>query len=59
MMTQTSLSPLHRLLATAWAQYHGQKGTEKQVARIANQLSVETLTRMLSARGITVQEQAS
>jgi len=44
----------HLLLASAWARYNGQKGTEQQTSRIMRQLTIADLTRMLAERGITV-----
>jgi len=41
----------HAELAAKWAQWNGQRGTAKQIARIMARLSAETLYRMLAARG--------
>jgi hypothetical protein len=46
----------HKALAAAWANYNGQRGTAKQLARIMRQLSVADLTRMLAARNIVIEE---
>lgn len=53
-MTPT-YSPEHLALARAWAQWNGQTGTAKQAERLASRLDIETLRRLLSARGIAVQ----
>jgi len=42
----------HLLLASAWARYNGQRGTEAQVLRIMQRLTTEQLERMLAERGI-------
>lgn len=44
----------HFILAKAWCQYNGQKGTQKQVEKIMARIEEETLLRMLSERNITV-----
>lgn len=41
----------HRAMASNWCRYNGQRGTEKQAARVMRQLSVADLFRMLSERG--------
>lgn len=48
-------SPEHLALARAWAIWNGQTGTTKQAERYAQRLDIETLRRLLSARGIAVQ----
>lgn len=53
--TPTTYSPEHLALARAWAIWNGQAGTTKQAERYAQRLNVETLRRLLSARGIAVQ----
>lgn len=58
MMTYTSTaqaSDVHRMLAVAWANYNGQTGTAKQLARIMRQLTIADLTRMLTERGFTLE----
>lgn len=42
----------HELLAMAWAQYAGRRGTAKQIAPIMRQLSEADLVRMLAERNI-------
>lgn len=59
MMNHTPLSAWHRELATAWAHYNGQKGTEKQLAKIAGQLTTLDLERMLAERGYQIVELAA
>ena len=44
----------HMRLASLWAQYNGQRGTEKQCLRIMRQLSTADLVRMLGERGVEV-----
>jgi hypothetical protein len=44
----------HLEAARLWAQWNGQTGTDTQARRIAQRLSLETLRRMLVARGITL-----
>jgi len=44
----------HDTLAKLWALYNGQRGTAKQLARIAKQLTVADLTRMLTARNVLI-----
>jgi len=45
----------HLELARAWARWNGQSGTKKQALAISTRLSADTLTRMLAARGVTVE----
>ena len=45
---------LHDVLAKAWANWNGQRGTAKQIAQIQRQLRIEDLTRMLAERGVRV-----
>lgn len=42
----------HRQLAALWAQWNGQRGTEKQCLRIMRQLTTDDLRRMLTERGV-------
>lgn len=45
----------YELMLTAWLQYNGQRGTAKQVAKLAKQFppsQADTLRRMLNERGI-------
>jgi hypothetical protein len=42
----------HAALALAWVRWNGQRGTAAQVARIMRVLSMDSLRRMLTARGI-------
>lgn len=44
----------HDHLARAWANYHNQTGTPKQVAKIQRQLTEPDLVRMLAERGVKV-----
>jgi hypothetical protein len=44
----------HLELAVLWAKYNGQRGTEKQCARIMRQLSTSDLVRMLTERNVTL-----
>lgn len=53
-MTQQSISATHAALAAEWCKYHGQRGTDKQIARTAAYLDEPTLARMLAKRGIVV-----
>mgnify|MGYP003394273682 CR=1 FL=1 len=46
----------HEALAKQWCQWNGQRGTEKQIARVAKQLNESDLTRMLAQRGVFVVE---
>jgi hypothetical protein len=48
----------HLHLASLWAQWNGQRGTEKQCLRIMRQLSTADLTRMLAERGVVISEAA-
>jgi len=45
---------LHTGLAKLWANYNGQRGTDRQVERIIHQLNIDDLTNMLRQRGIEV-----
>lgn len=45
----------HMDLARAWCRWNGQQGTERQVLRVMQRLSAETLERMLGVRGVTIQ----
>lgn len=42
----------HQELAIKWARWNGQKATARQVVKIMNQISAETLEQMLAVRGI-------
>jgi len=42
----------HLQLASLWAQYNGQRGTETQCLRIMRQLTLADLVRMLGERGV-------
>jgi len=42
----------HLQLASLWAQYNGQRGTEKQLSRIMRQLTIADLARMLDERRV-------
>ena len=44
----------HLQLASAWARWNGQRGTERQLSRIMRQLTIADLERMLAERGITI-----
>ena len=44
----------HLILAMRWLEWNGKKGTEKQALRVMQQLSEETLRRMLTQRGVKV-----
>lgn len=44
----------HVTLAILWCRWNGQRGTEKQVVRVMQHLSVDVLRRMLSERGVQV-----
>ena len=42
----------HNQLAKLWANFNGQKGTDKQIEKIVKQLSIEQLNYMLKQRKI-------
>jgi len=46
----------HLQLASLWAQYNGQRGTEKQLSRIMRQLTIADLARMLGERRVDLSE---
>lgn len=48
------MSPRYIALLVAWANWNGQRGTAKQIERIAKQLSESDLERMLAERGVAV-----
>jgi hypothetical protein len=43
----------HQHLAKLWCQWNGQRGTDKQIAKVMH-LTVEDLTRMLTERGVVI-----
>lgn len=45
----------HRDLAKMWCQWNGQRGTEKQMARVMRILTADNLLRMLSERGVQLE----
>lgn len=44
----------HKDLAMLWARWNGQRGTDKQLARIMSHCSADELRRMLVERGVAV-----
>jgi hypothetical protein len=58
-MSPTDRAAWHTTLATVWARYNGQTGTEKQLTRIKRQLGVSDLERMLAERGYVVVEETA
>ncbi len=52
--TVTAREAAHNALATVWARWNGQKGTEKQLTRIKRQLGITDLCRMLAERGYVI-----
>lgn len=47
-----ALMTTHERLAKMWAEWNGQRGTATQIARIMSHMTVETLARLLMARGV-------
>ena len=41
-------------LAKLWCEYNGQRGTEKQIAKVLRNLDRVSLERMLTTRGISL-----
>lgn len=39
-------------LASLWCQWNGQRGTEKQIAKVQRILTADNLRRMLAERGV-------
>ncbi len=44
----------HMALASAWVQYNGQRGTEKQALRVMRDTNAPTLVRLLTERRVVL-----
>jgi hypothetical protein len=53
-MSLTGLFLRHTNLAGLWCRWNGQRGTQRQVARVMRQLRIVDLERMLTERGVVV-----
>ena len=46
----------HKVLAQTWLQWTGKRGTEIQALALMGKMDADTLTRLLTARGVTIPE---